>query len=296
MSRRRWATRGDEAGLARERRRPRPGVATNPALTAPPAPPLPTFIIIGAQKSATRWLRQNLGKHPDIYTAPREVKYFNHPKRVTELGPDWYRAQFDGWAGERIVGEATPGYMMLGHGPADVARRIRATVPDVRLIAVLRNPVDRAHSALVHHKRAGRIHPRARLLETVRSCGPEEDWMGIVTGGWYAVSLQPFVELFGDRLLVLLHDDIGPNPGAVFARALRHVGAAPDFVPTSLERVVFSNRDGADARTGDSVEEWVELFEYFSGDVDRLERMLGRDLSIWRTPTPAGTGGAGVRQ
>jgi hypothetical protein len=173
---------------------------------------------------------------------------------------------------------------MFGHGPAGVAHRIRAAVPDARLIALLRNPVERAHSALVHHQRAGRIHPRARLLETVRSCKPEEDWMGIVTGGWYAVSLQPFLELFGDRLLVLLHDDIGPDARAVYAGALRHVGAAPDFVPTSLERVVFSNRD-ADAGTGASHEEWAELFEYFRDDVDRLERMLARDLSAWRTPT-----------
>jgi hypothetical protein len=44
------------------------------------------------------------------------------------------------------------------------------------------------------------------------------------------------------------------------------------------------------------MEEWAELFEYFRNDVDRLERMLGRDLSIWRTPTPAGAGGAGARQ
>jgi len=109
--------------------------------------------------------------------------------------------------------------------------------------------------------------------------------MGIVTGGWYAVSLQPFVELFGDRLLVLLHDDIGPDPGAVFSQALRHVGAAPDFVPASLEQVVFSNRDVANGGIGASTEEWNELFEYFRDDVGRLELMLGRDLSIWRMPT-----------
>jgi hypothetical protein len=263
------------------RRRPRwVGIATRPTPTAS-RPPLPTFIIIGAQKSATRWLRQNLGKHPDVFTAPREIRYFNHPKRVAELGPDWYRSQFEGWAGEPVVGEATPGYMMLGHRPPDVADRIKATVPDVHLIALLRNPVDRAYSAFVHHKRAGRIHPRARLLDTVRSCAPEDDWMGIVTGGWYAISLQPFLDLFGDRLLVLLHDDIGPDPHAVFGRALRHVGATPDFVPGSLERVVFSNQDGADAATV-SAEERCELFEYFRDDVGRLERMLGRDLSIWR--------------
>ncbi|MFL6241785.1 MAG: sulfotransferase, partial [Acidimicrobiia bacterium] len=69
-------------------------------------PPLPTFLIIGAQKSATRWLRHNLGRHREIYTSPYELGFFNSPKRFATLGVDWYRAQFEGWNGERIVGEA----------------------------------------------------------------------------------------------------------------------------------------------------------------------------------------------
>jgi Sulfotransferase domain len=247
------------------------------------APPLPTFIIIGAQKSATRWLRHNLGRHPEIFTARREVKYFNHPTRVAALGADWYSLQFDGWAGEPVIGEATPGYMMLGHRPAEVAARIEATVPAVRLIAVLRNPVDRACSAFVHHKRQERIHPRARLLDVVRNCTPEDDWMGIITGGWYAASLQPYVDLFGDRLLVLLYDDMGPDPRNLYERAVRHVGAAPGFVPPSLNEVVFSNRGDADP--GVSEPERCELFAYFRNDVERLEQMLGRDLSMWRPET-----------
>jgi hypothetical protein len=251
-------------------------------------PPLPTFIVIGAQKSATRWLRQNLGRHPDIFTAPREVKYFNHPKRVATLGLDWYRAQFEGWAGEPITGEATPGYMMLGHRPAEVAARVAATVPDVRLVALLRNPVDRAYSAFVHHKREQRVHPRARLLDTVRSCAPEDDWMGIITGGWYAASLQPFLDVFGDHLLVLLYDDIRPDPRRVFDCAVRHVGAAPGFLPPSLERVVFSNQRAAELDAGPSAAERCELFEYFRDDVDRLEAILGRDLSMWRPHVVAG--------
>jgi hypothetical protein len=245
-------------------------------------PPLPTFIIIGAQKSATRWLRQNLGCHPDIFTAPREVKYFNHPERVAALGTDWYRAQFEGWAGEPVSGEATPGYLMLGHHPHEVATRIKAAVPDVRLIALLRNPMDRAYSAFVHHKRAERIRPGARLLDTVRSCAPEDDWMGIVTGGWYAASLGPFLDVFGDQLLVLLHEELGPDPGTVFERAVRHVGAAAGFVPPSLDEVVFSNQVGVGVASGMSDAERSELFEYFRDDVDRLEPMLGRDLSMWR--------------
>jgi hypothetical protein len=253
-------------------------------------PPLPTFIIIGAQKSATRWLRQNLGRHQDIFTPPREVKYFNHAKRVDLLGVAWYRAQFDGWAGEAITGEATPGYMMLGHGPADVAGRIRATVPEARLIALLRNPVDRAYSAFLHHKRAERIHPRARLLDTVRRCKPEDDWMGIIAGGWYAASLGPYVELFGDQLLVIVHDDIKPDPRPAYTAALRHVGATTDFEPPSLDSVVFSNQ-GDEHGDGLSSGERCELFELFRDDVARLEVMLGRDLSMWRPSAAAGPPG-----
>jgi hypothetical protein len=247
-------------------------------------PPLPTFIIIGAQKSATRWLRLNLGAHPDIFAAPRELKYFNHAQRVEVLGPDWYRAQFDGWSGEPITGEATPGYMMLGHGPATVAARLKATVPQARLIALLRNPVDRAYSAFLHHRRQERIHPRARLIETVRSCHPKDDWMGIIAGGWYAASLRPFQDLFGDQLLIALHDDIARDPRQVFEQALHHVGARIGFVPSSLGDVVYSNRASSREHAGFSAADRSELFEYFRTDVDQLESILGRSLSMWRLP------------
>src|SRR5215207_2785995 len=100
-------------------------------------PPLPTFLIIGAQKSATRWLRHNLGLHPEIYASPYEIGFFNSPKRFAELGAEWYRAQFAGWNGQRIVGEATPGYMMWRHEPQEVAERIKETIPTARLIAIL---------------------------------------------------------------------------------------------------------------------------------------------------------------
>ena len=87
-------------------------------------PPLPTFLIIGAQKSATRWLRFNLGLHLAVFTAARELEFFNNGERYRELGPAWYRAQFVGWAGEAIRGEATPGYMFWPHRPLVVSERI----------------------------------------------------------------------------------------------------------------------------------------------------------------------------
>ena len=162
-------------------------------------PPLPTFLIIGAQKSATRWLRLNLGLHPDVYSAPGELEFFNNIERA-EQGVESYRAQFEGWSGEPYLGEATPGYMFWRHDPRVIAGRIRDTVPDVRLIAILRNPVDRAHSAVVHHIEGGSLPAGAQVMDVVRRTPPERDPLGIVSGGWYAASLEPYVEFFGDHL------------------------------------------------------------------------------------------------
>jgi hypothetical protein len=118
----------------------------------------------------------------------------------------------------------------------------------------------------------------------VRSTPPERDRLGIVTGGWYAASLEPYVEHFGDRLLVRLHDDADEDPRGVFNAALRHIGAVPDFVPPELERVRFSYQQqgpGGAVERRLSLDERRELYAYFAADVARLEAMLGRDLSLW---------------
>lgn len=257
------------------------------------APPLPTFLIIGAQKSATRWLRTNLGAHPQVFTADTESHFFSR-NRFFHRGLDWYRTHFEGWDGEPIVGEATPGYMMWLDDPAKMAGRIDEYLPDVRLLALLRNPVDRAYSAFIHHMRRGRIPADADLLGWVRSVALEDDKQGfkqgLIAGGWYAASLTPYFERFGERLQVFLHDDVIDHPKRVYRCALEHIGASPDFVPPELERVVFSNsppkpsayHEGKGGRRKLTSEERAELYEYFRHDIDQLEELLGRDLSIWR--------------
>ncbi|MFM7224737.1 MAG: hypothetical protein ACKOBG_09420 [Actinomycetota bacterium] len=255
-----------------------------------PELPLPNFLVIGAQKSATRWLRLNLGLHPEIFTAEREIEFFNNAERFAGLGPAWYREQFAGWSGERLVGEATPGYMFWRHDPAVMAERIDATLPGVRPMAILRNPIDRSQSAVVHHIEAGGIPAGTGVLEYVRSVDPERDPLGIVSGSWYARSLEPFRDRFGDRLLVLLHDDADEDPRGVYTAALRHLGAATDFVPSELERVRYSyqQRDpSAHAEQHLSVAERRELGACFTDDIARLEQMLGRDLSCWAPDAPA---------
>lgn len=251
--------------------------------------PLPTFLIIGAQKSATRWLRMHLGKHPEVFTVDAELTFFNSSVRF-EQGLDWYRTKFEGWAGEPIVGEATPAYMMWRANPARTAARIDESLPGVRLMALLRNPVDRTYSAFIHHMQRDRIPADADLLEWVRSVAPKHDKLGVIAGGWYAESLAPYFAKFGERLRVFLHDDVVERPEQTYAHALEHIGASPGFLPKELQRIRHSGKppetspyaEGGGGRRELTPEERAEIYAYFRRDVEWLEELLGRDLSFWR--------------
>jgi hypothetical protein len=251
-------------------------------------PPLPAFLIIGAQKGGTRWLRLNLGRHPEIFTAGQELSFFN--TNAYGRGLDYYRRSFADWSGEPSVGEATPGYMIWRHDPAVVSERIDSDLPGVRLFAVLRDPVDRLYSAFVHHVKRERIDPDEDLLELVRRTPPEEDRLQLVAGGWYARSLAPYLSRFGKRLTVFVNEEVRSDPERVYAAALRQLGVEDGFVPENLADVVFSRRLPKKTRywqkgTGRrplTDEEKAELAGYFREDVERLEEMLGRDLSGWK--------------
>jgi hypothetical protein len=247
-------------------------------------PPLPTFVIIGAQKSATRWLRSNLGKHPDVFTAPAELSFWNSGRPMNRPGAfARYREKFVGWNGERFIGEATPGYMIWRHHPDKVAARMKEHLGDARLIAILRNPIDRANSAMWHHVRRRRLPADSRLVEVVRAREPiETDRFCLVTGGWYAQSLRGYADHFGDQLLVLLHDDIAEDAPGLYRRALAHIGAEQRFVPPDLTRELFANRGARQSgRYGLTGEERRAMWPYFRDDVARLEEMFGLDLSRW---------------
>jgi Sulfotransferase family len=260
-----------------------------PEISSPTSagPPLPNFLIIGAQKSATRWLRSNLDAHPDIFTAPGEPGFFNDERRLKQGGVAWYRAQFEGWSGEPFVGESTPGYLMWTEGPDEIATRIHRLLPDVRLLAVLRNPVDRARSAMMHHVIKGRLPADADLLTLVERTPPHQDQLGLISGGWYAASLAPYVELFGDQLLVLLHDDVVAEPAAAYARAVGHIGAAPHEAPVGVARVRESQESLLPNVRRLTRADREQLHEYFRDDIAQLATLLDRDLSAW-DPAAAG--------
>lgn len=250
--------------------------------------PLPNFLIIGAQKSGTVWLNTNLRMHPDIFLPSYEVWFFN---KKYEQGLNWYRTHFKGWDGESLIGETTPGYMMWREHPTTIAARIDSVLPEVRLISLLRNPIDRTYSAFLHHMRKGRIPTDANLIDRVRSIDPRHDQLGLIAGGWYAASLAPYVERFGDRLQVFLYDEIAKNPNYLYSQVLEHIGASTDFSPPGLSRARHKGeapeksqyyKEGK-PRVLTSAER-QELYEYFRQDIEQLEELLGRKLDFWYPP------------
>jgi len=123
---------------------------------------LPDFLIIGAQKAGTTSLYRYLTRHPDVRTPPRrlcsEVHYFD---RNYSRGTPWYRSHFPFEVLRRLrwpirgsfkVGEKSPYYLYHPLAPS----RVGDLLPDVKLIALLRNPISRAFSHYVHQRRKGR--------------------------------------------------------------------------------------------------------------------------------------------
>lgn len=244
--------------------------------------PLPTFLIVGAQKSGTRWLRRNLGAHRNCCVADHEVEFFNHE---FERGTEWYREQFTEWTGEPVVGEATPGYMFWNDQPIRAARRVLDTLgPEVAIVAILRDPVERARSSYVHHLRRDRIDPEVDPIDHLRSLNPDDDPLGIISGGWYGRSLAPYFERFA-RTMVAFHSDIQTDGESLYLRVLEHIGIDDPWIPEEMHEVVFSGVRRVERDfPGHPIlsigrDELRELIgHHFEADGEQLAQLIGRGL------------------
>ena len=196
-------------------------------------PPVISFVGLGAQKAGTTWLFRCLEEHPGLRGATRsnnkELNFFN---LRWEYGFDWYEAQFD--PAGRQCGEFSPQYLPT----PGLAERMHAYNPDLRLLVVLREPVDRAVSQHRHLIGAGLLAPTTTFRQAV------ERNPTYLAQGRYATLLQPYREVFGpDQVHVAFYDDIEARPETVVRAAYDALGVDPDFVPFSLTEVVNPSID-----------------------------------------------------
>jgi hypothetical protein len=124
---------------------------------------LPDFLIIGAAKSGTTTLYKYLCQHPQIYMSePKEPNFFADNKTYAK-GLDWYASLFSQAESYQVCGEASTFYTLnlaseleqkLQPVPvSECAERIAQILPNVKLIYIMRNPIDRAYSHWVHYIR-----------------------------------------------------------------------------------------------------------------------------------------------
>lgn len=189
---------------------------------------LPDFLIIGAQKAGTTWLRALLRDHPAVYMPGRELHFFNKDHHFNR-GVDWYTKQFAAADEQQLVGEKTPNYLWTnapstGSDAANTHRRIAETCPDVKLIAILRDPADRAISAYNHHLCRGRLPPHVSMERVL--FGDHTAFArrhGILSMGMYDRHLQDYLDVF-DReqlLLLIFEEHVVNNPEHGLQKACR---------------------------------------------------------------------------
>lgn len=244
--------------------------------------PLPGFLVIGAQKAGTTALYAYLRWHPEI-TGPswKEVSFFD---RHWWRGEAWYRGQFPLRPSGRLVGEASPSYLFHPLAP----ERARALVPEAKLVALLRDPVERAYSQYQHEVALGReplSFEDALDAEEERTRGEVERLVAdphyfsrawwdhtYAARGLYAEQLERWLAVYPrEQLLVLTTDELGERTAKTYAAVLSFLGAAPH----ALEEYprVF-DRDYAPMRP----ETRAALAERFAEPNRRLETLLGRTL------------------
>lgn len=161
---------------------------------------LPNFLYIGPPKSASTWLFEVLKAHPQVFVPEGKDVYFFD--RYYDRGQEWYEAQFEKADESHVaIGEISHDYLYS----EEAAERIKAMIPDAKLLTILRNPFDRAYSDFryINQWSAKKLTFNEALAEHPT----------IINNGLYARNLQKYLELFGrERIHVMLYDDLLRDP------------------------------------------------------------------------------------
>ncbi|MCA9395605.1 MAG: sulfotransferase [Candidatus Omnitrophica bacterium] len=250
---------------------------------------VPNFIIAGAPRCGTTWLYEILSAHPQIYMAkPRqpEPKFFLKDDLYAR-GFDWYMQKYFAQAdsGKYVMGEKTTNYLEGGN---KVAQRISRHLPEVKLIFVFRNPIDRAYSNYRWSKMNGfETLSFKEAVETeenrIRNLSPELQHIqpySYLSRSVYAQHLKAFTDCFPkDRLCFVKYEDMISGPRPVLNKLCGYIGVEP-FKNTITDHNYPNQSQKEDS--GLSPELRRSLASYFEPFNKKLEQMTGENFEIWK--------------
>jgi hypothetical protein len=196
---------------------------------------MPDFLVVGAMRSGTSSLAGDLRAHPDVYLSQEKELHFFDLRY--ERGTGWYEAQFIAGDSKSAVGEATQTYM---YDPKALAR-IADQIPDVRLIAILRDPVERAYSHYWLNRSLGKekLDFRDAIEREASRLGSndklERFTYSYIDRGQYLEQLERVDRLFPvSQLHILLFEDLRDRPVETFGSICRFLGIPEGVVETDV--------------------------------------------------------------
>lgn len=288
----------------------------------------PDFLVIGAYKSGTTALHHYLRAHseifiperkePNYYAFAEESPPFDHPAagQSVRSASDYERLFKTAHSGQKL-GEVSPAYLSV----PSARERILQLAPKAQLIAVLRNPIERAYSDYMMYRRMGRENEPSfinALLQQDARDSATDPTAHYLTTGLYFTQLLPYFECFSaEQLLVKTHEElsqdresfmkeifsfIGVNPNATIAdQPPSNVSGIPEgqllrlafsvrnrfatqlapIVPSSMKKRVNASMESRLTREEMSTQARQWLTDHYRSEITQLSELLHRDLSGW---------------
>lgn len=281
---------------------------------------LPNFLIIGAPKAGTTSLWHYLRQHPDIFmSSVKEPSYFStrkRPRRGLTETMESYQKLFEGSERFKAVGEASPLYL----ADEQAVHRIKETLPDVKLIAILRDPYARTFSEFTFQRLRGK-EPLANFLDAVEADAsrPTGQRINYIGSGLYYRNLSRYFSVFpSERIKVVFNDDLRLDAHQVVSELFSFLDVNPcarvnteaELTVSGVPRVrmlhwLLGRHNPLKDTLGPLLPEWARnaarrlknanlqrqsirpeeraaLRTYFEDDIGQLEQLLGVDLGRWR--------------
>lgn len=239
------------------------------------------FLICGTQKGGTTALDAYLREHPEICMAnQKEVHYFDNEKHFANGIPDYskYHAFFSPKKTHKVLGESTPIYMYWNEAP----KRIFEYNPKMKIIIILRNPIDRAYSHwnMERSRNADNLSFRDAITTEKERCREALPYphrvFSYVDRGHYLYQLQRIWEYFPkERVLILKHEDLKQNPNYTLNQVSKFLGTA------QFNNIENKNVHSLPYMSQMSTEEKDFLKSIFETEIKELEEKLQWNCSDW---------------